>query len=73
MTPKISHHGRTGARSRLTATVVRGKVFHTLSYFDGLNFATRATSPALFSVALDGLHLPGLDGLRGLQPLHRNR
>lgn len=27
-------------------------VFHTLSYFDGLNFATRADAAALFSVAL---------------------
>lgn len=27
-------------------------VFRTLSYFDGVNFATRATAPALFSVAL---------------------
>lgn len=27
-------------------------VFRTLSYFDGLNFAVRATSPALFSVGL---------------------
>jgi cephalosporin-C deacetylase len=33
----------------------RGKVdtvFHTLSYFDGMNFAARANSPALFSVGL---------------------
>jgi cephalosporin-C deacetylase len=33
----------------------RGKietVFNTLSYFDGVNFATRANSPALFSVGL---------------------
>ena len=28
------------------------QTFNTLSYFDGANFATRATSPALFSVAL---------------------
>ena len=27
-------------------------VFETLSYFDGVNFAPRATAPALFSVAL---------------------
>jgi cephalosporin-C deacetylase len=27
-------------------------VFETLSYFDGINFAARATAPALFSVAL---------------------
>ena len=27
-------------------------VFETLSYFDGVNFATRATAPALFSVGL---------------------
>ncbi|EFL03745.1 MULTISPECIES: acetylxylan esterase [Streptomyces] len=28
------------------------RVFRTLSYFDGVNFAARATAPALFSVAL---------------------
>lgn len=28
------------------------RVFETLSYFDGANFATRATAPALFSAAL---------------------
>lgn len=28
------------------------RVFRTLSYFDGVNFARRATAPALFSVAL---------------------
>jgi cephalosporin-C deacetylase len=28
------------------------QVFATLSYFDGVNFAARATAPALFSVAL---------------------
>jgi len=28
------------------------EIFRTLSYFDGLNFATRATAPALFSVGL---------------------
>ncbi|HWI30183.1 MAG TPA: acetylxylan esterase [Microbacterium sp.] len=28
------------------------RVFQTLSYFDGVNFAKRATAPALFSVAL---------------------
>jgi len=27
-------------------------VFNTLAYFDGMHFAPRATSPALFSVAL---------------------
>ena len=27
-------------------------VFRTLSYFDGMNFAARATAPALFSTAL---------------------
>ena len=27
-------------------------VFHTLSYFDGLNFATRASASTLFSVGL---------------------
>lgn len=30
----------------------RARVFETLSYFDGVNFARRATAPALFSVAL---------------------
>ncbi|NDZ81653.1 acetylxylan esterase [Streptomyces sp. SID10853] len=29
-----------------------GSVFETLSYFDGVHFAARATAPALFSVAL---------------------
>jgi len=34
-------------------------VFHTLSYFDGVNFARRLRAPALFSVALmDGIVLP---------------
>jgi cephalosporin-C deacetylase len=34
-------------------------VFRTLSYFDGVNFARRATAPALFSVALmDDIVLP---------------
>jgi cephalosporin-C deacetylase len=28
------------------------KVFHTLSYFDGINFAARSNAPALFSVGL---------------------
>jgi cephalosporin-C deacetylase len=28
------------------------EVFHTLSYFDGMNFAARANAPALYSVAL---------------------
>ena len=28
------------------------QVFRTLSYFDGVNFAARATAPALFSVGL---------------------
>lgn len=28
------------------------RVFETLSYFDGVNFATRATAPAIFSVGL---------------------
>ena len=46
-------------------------VFRTLSYVDGLNFAARATAPALFSVGLDGRHLPALDGLRRVQPLRR--
>lgn len=35
------------------------RVFRTLSYFDGVNFARRVTAPALFSVALmDGIVLP---------------
>jgi cephalosporin-C deacetylase len=35
------------------------RVFQTLSYFDGVNFARRTTAPALFSVALmDGIVLP---------------
>ena len=35
------------------------QTFHTLSYFDGVNFAKRITAPALFSVALmDGIVLP---------------
>ncbi|MER3443975.1 MAG: acetylxylan esterase, partial [Meiothermus sp.] len=29
-----------------------GQVFATLAYFDGVNFAARATAPALFSVGL---------------------
>jgi cephalosporin-C deacetylase len=34
-------------------------VFHTLSYFDGVNFASRASAPALFSVGLmDDIVLP---------------
>jgi cephalosporin-C deacetylase len=33
-------------------------VLHTLSYFDGVNFAKRATAPALFSVALMDLVCP---------------
>jgi cephalosporin-C deacetylase len=35
------------------------EVFHTLSYFDGVNFARRITAPVLFSVALmDPVVLP---------------
>lgn len=35
------------------------QTFHTLSYFDGVNFAKRITTPAYFSVALmDGIVLP---------------
>ncbi|MEV7609760.1 acetylxylan esterase [Microbacterium sp. NPDC089320] len=35
------------------------RVFRTLSYFDGVNFARRVTAPSLFSVALmDGIVLP---------------
>lgn len=35
-----------------------GRVFHTLSYFDGMNFAVRADSRALFSVALMDMLCP---------------
>lgn len=34
------------------------KVFRTLSYFDGISFAARATAPALFSVALQDAICP---------------
>ncbi|MFJ4713700.1 acetylxylan esterase [Streptomyces sp. NPDC088785] len=34
------------------------RVFRTLSYFDGMNFAARATAPGLFSVALEDLTCP---------------
>jgi cephalosporin-C deacetylase len=34
------------------------EVLHTLSYFDGVNFAKRATAPALFSVAIMDLICP---------------
>ncbi|MBE0689010.1 MAG: acetylxylan esterase [Anaerolineae bacterium] len=34
------------------------QVFHTLSYFDGVNFATRGSAQALFSVALMDLICP---------------
>lgn len=34
------------------------RVFRTLSYFDGVTFARRATAPALFSVALHDLTCP---------------
>jgi cephalosporin-C deacetylase len=34
------------------------RVFHTLSYFDSMNFAVRAKSPALFSVALMDMVCP---------------
>ena len=38
---------------------VETRVFDTLAYFDGVNFARRATAPTLFSVALmDGIVLP---------------
>jgi cephalosporin-C deacetylase len=37
---------------------VEARVFSTLSYFDGLNFAKRATAPALFSVALMDVVVP---------------
>jgi cephalosporin-C deacetylase len=33
-------------------------VFHTLSYFDGMNFAARAKAPALFSVGLMDMTCP---------------
>ncbi len=38
----------------------------TLSYFDGVHFAARATAPALFSVALMDTICPPSIGLRGL-------
>ncbi|RZI88038.1 MAG: acetylxylan esterase, partial [Microbacterium sp.] len=34
------------------------RVFETLSYFDGVSFARRATAPALFSVALHDVTCP---------------
>jgi cephalosporin-C deacetylase len=34
------------------------RVFHTLSYFDGVNFARRASAPALFSTALHDATCP---------------
>jgi cephalosporin-C deacetylase len=34
------------------------EIFRTLSYFDGLNFASRATAPALFSVGLMDMICP---------------
>lgn len=34
------------------------RVFSTLAYFDGVNFAARATAPALYSVALHDLTCP---------------
>ncbi|MEV3860371.1 acetylxylan esterase [Streptomyces sp. NPDC050095] len=34
------------------------RVFRTLSYFDGMNFAARATAPGLFSAALEDLTCP---------------
>lgn len=38
---------------------VEAQVFHTLSFFDGVNFARRSRIPALFSAALmDGIVLP---------------
>jgi cephalosporin-C deacetylase len=37
---------------------VGDSAFTTLSYFDGVNFAKRASAPALFSVGADGLGLP---------------
>ena len=43
------------ARSPITCKVHRDKVetvFHTLAYFDGMNFSARAKAPALFSVGL---------------------
>lgn len=35
-----------------------GKAFATLSYFDGVNFAARASAPALFSAALEDVVCP---------------
>ena len=47
------------------------QVFRTLSYIDGMNLASRATAPALFSVGLMDDDLPAVHGVRGLQPLRR--
>ena len=41
-------------------------VFDTLSYFDGVNFSTRANSPALFSVGMMDEILPSFNSLCGL-------
>ena len=43
----------------------------TLSYFDGVNFARRATAPAAVLGRPDGRDLPAVDGVRRLQPLRR--
>ena len=47
----------------------RARVFPTLSYFDGVNFAKRATAPALVLGRADGPDLPAVDRLRRVQPL----
>jgi cephalosporin-C deacetylase len=44
--PEIAEYLRRHSRNRVEET------FRTLSYFDGANFAARATAPALFSVGL---------------------
>ena len=42
--------------------------FRTLSYFDGVHFAARATTPILFSTGLMN-QMPAVHGLRDLQPV----
>ena len=47
------------------------RVFATLAYFDGMQFAARAKAPAIFSVGLMDEITPAVDGLRRVQPLRR--
>ena len=66
----VSRDRAAGARS--TATQAE-RAFTTLDYHDGVNFAARSRTPALFSVAPDGRHLPALHDLRRVQPLRRSQ